>query len=324
MRYNDFMKSAAAQHTHPWDTKLAVLHGGSLQSEGWGVFLKAQGAHVIEDKGDDWLWRGQIQETALGRYLYLPQGPVVATPKAWLQAQHSIRAAALDHKALFVRAEPTGDAATLIAAPWRRVADWQPSHTAHIDLTLSEELLRRGLKSGHRSAINGAERRGLIIESSVDPADMAVLTDLLADARGWQTHSADYLQLLASTLMPRGEATLYIARHGDTPVAVALAHDVAGRRTYLHAAMNADGRRLQAAAPLVWRMVLDAKAAGMSVFDLGGVAPEKAAANHPWSGFTSFKLGFGGKRITRAGTWELALKPVRYNAYKLYKRARAR
>ncbi len=38
---------------------------------------------------------------------------------------------------------------------------------------------------------------------------------------------------------------------------------------------------------------------------------------HPWSGFTRFKEGYGGKYIEFVGSYDLIIKPFAYNIYNL-------
>ena len=79
--------------------------------------------------------------------------------------------------------------------------------------------------------------------------------------------------------MPEHAAALYIAEAAGAPVAAALCFDFSGTRYYAHAVSDPEtGRRLQAAAPLVWRMILDARAAGARRFDFWGITPRWSAA----------------------------------------------
>lgn len=309
-----------------WDRKLTKLGGSGLQGSGWAAFIQKEGGIVLHDEGAGWMWLARLQHTPLGSYLYCPYGPTAKDGKAWKEAIASLKAVAQEHNSFFIRVEPKVQSKQSFT-DYVAVKDWQPSHTQLIDLVQTEELLRRGLKSGHRNAINGAKRRGLSFTVSSETAAVEPLISMLAAVgeRGdWQPHRGEYLRQMWSVLAPLGQAHIYNAIHDGKPVAAAMAFDFGNTRTYLHAGSYVEARTLQAAAPLVWEMVLDAKKAGMTTFDLGGTAPENAPNFHVWAGFTKFKQGFGGYPVAYPGTLELPLNRLRYTAYRLLKKVRGR
>lgn len=313
-----------------WDTWIQRHHGSILQGAGWADFLAQQGHTLFYESAKNYAWLAQQQEVPSGHYWYVPYGPIIATEADSIEALDSLTRAAREHGALFVRAEPRGLDANYLrerlrSEGWREVGEWQPAHTQVIDLTETEEQLRHGLRSGHRNAINGAARRGISVRSTTDPAEIKLLTAMMADTSKGRfiAHHAAYYEQLAQVLMPTGLARLYVAEVAGKPVASALAFDYAGVRGYAHAAAFAEGRKLQAPAVLVWQMVLDAKAAKMRQFDLWGIAPPDQP-NHPWAGFSAFKAGFGGKVVSYVGTWERPLRTARYQAYRLVKMVRGR
>ena len=194
-----------------------------------------------------------------------------------------------------------------------------------LDITPDEATLRKGLSAGHRGAINAAGRRGLTIRTTNAPDDIEVFLRLQerAGAAGrFHGQSAAYHRAEATTLMPERAATLYIAEAEGSAVAAALCFDFAATRYYAHAVSDPDrGRRLQAAAPLVWRMILDAREAGARRFDFWGITPG-GAGGHAWDGFSQFKRSFGGEAVERAGTWDLGARSVRHKLYRAMVRLR--
>jgi lipid II:glycine glycyltransferase (peptidoglycan interpeptide bridge formation enzyme) len=301
------------------------LHGHVLQGVEWAAFQRVLGREVARGAGDGWAWQGHITTSRLGSYLYLPYGPTARAKSAWPAIAQSWRS--LGRPADFVRFEPMGEVseAELERLGAHRVAEFQPQHTAVLDLTADEAVLRAGLASGHRNAVNGAERRGLSFRESTNPADGAEFLRLIhatAARTGFRPQSDHYLKTMLEVLMPLGVAKLFLAENEGKVVAASIALDYAGVRSYAHAASDYEARKLQAAVPLVWHMMLDAKAAGLREFDLWGVAPEGAPSSHAWAGFTTFKLAFGAKRKAYAGTWELPLRSGRYQGYRVYRAAK--
>jgi FemAB family len=310
-----------------WDSALQRMGGHFLQSTLWQRVQAALGHDVIWSLDEGWMWAGAIRSGRFPRYVYLPHGPTAVSGAAMTDALrdaiHAARSRSLD----FVRAEPAGASAAVAlratgARPSRSI---QPHWTWVLDLTPDEPALRKGLSAGHRGAINAAPRRGLTIRSSTDPDDIDVfvrLQETTAATGRYRGQSESYHRIVAATLMPERAATLYIAEAAGEAVAAALCFDFAATRYYAHAVSHPEtGRKLQAAAPLVWRMIVDARADGAQRFDFWGITPG-GVAGHPWEGFSQFKRSFGGEAVERAGTWDLGVRPVRHGLYRVVARLR--
>jgi peptidoglycan biosynthesis/recognition FemAB-like protein len=310
-----------------WDFALQRMGGHFLQSTPWQRVQAALGHDVIWSRDEQWMWAGAIRSGRFPRYVYLPHGPTAVSAATMTSALEDARTAARERSLDFVRAEPAGAFATEAlnatgAQPSRAI---QPHWTWVLDLTPDEAALRKGLSGGHRGAINAAPRRGLTIRSSTNPADIEVIVRLqetTTAAGRYGGQGAAYHRIVAATLMPEGAAVLYIAEAESEAVAAALCFDFASTRYYAHAVSNPDsGRRLQAAAPLVWRMILDARENGARRFDFWGITPG-GTPGHPWEGFSQFKRSFGGQAVERAGTWDLGVRPLRHRLYRVAARLR--
>lgn len=310
-----------------WDSALQRMGGHFLQSTLWQRVQSALGHDVIWARDEQWLWAGAIRAGRFPRYVYLPHGPTAVSVSAMSEALAGAVLAARERALDFVRAEPAGDAAraALETSGAHASRPIQPRWTWVLDITADEAALRRGLSAGHRGAINAATRRGLTIRSSRDPADIEIFLELQrrsASARGFRGQADAYHRAEAATLMPAGAATLYIAEAPGAAVAAALCFDFAATRYYAHAVSDPEaGRRLQAAAPLVWRMILDAHDAGARQFDFWGITPG-GTPGHPWEGFSQFKRSFGGRAVERAGTWDLGARSIRHGLYRAAARLR--
>jgi lipid II:glycine glycyltransferase (peptidoglycan interpeptide bridge formation enzyme) len=187
-----------------------------------------------------------------------------------------------------------------------------------IDLTQDEEAILKDMKSTNRNLHRNIAKKGVEFTSSTDPDDVDVLLrflDATAERKDFNRQQDDYLREAARSLMPLGAATLYVARLEGEPIGASLVYDSDDTRTYAHAAMDFEHRKLSAGIPLVVRMVLDAKHKGLSRFDLFGTAPEDAGPEHEWYGFTKFKKSFGGRPESYPGTWDLPVSRAGYAAY---------
>lgn len=308
-----------------WDAALLAMGGHFLQSTAWQRVQQDLGYPVVHARGPDWMWAGSLRLGRFPRYMYVPYGPIAGaqTDGALRSATDAARANRLD----FVRAEPAGrdvvPALRMLQA--RRTRSIQPRCTWVLDIDTTEEKLRSGLSAGHRGSINAAQRRGLRFSSSRDPHRIDVYVDLqrrAAARSGFTGRPAGYHRTVAEVLMPAGIATLYIAETDTAVVAAAVCFDFGPTRYYANAASDPElGRRLGAAAPLVWRMILDARSEGRACFDFWGVVPG-APRGHAWAGFTQFKTAFGGRLVERVGTWDVPVRSLRYKLYSALARSR--
>lgn len=295
-----------------------------LQTPLWGEVQRALGRTVVERAGTGWRYLATVESNALGTILYAPYGPVAETPEALRAALASLASEALRLRAMCVRVEPVEapldeDAAAALHALGltRAPSDQQPELTWVIDLRGDEKDILGAMKPTNRNLYRNIHKKGVSIRSSQDPAELDILLGFLraTAARGGFTPQSDsYLRTVAETLMPAGAASLWIAELEGSPIAAALVYDTADTRTYAHAAIDDEHRRLSAGIPLVVALILDAKAKGLTWVDLWGVAPTDRP-DHQWAGFSAFKKSFGGQEVARTGTWDLPVNRTRYAAY---------
>jgi lipid II:glycine glycyltransferase (peptidoglycan interpeptide bridge formation enzyme) len=299
-----------------------------LQSNAWAGFQRNLGHTVVQASGDGWRYLAILEGGRTGRYLYCPYGPEARTPQAFEAALDDLARTARAERCWFVRVEPVDAAVTdgletpeaslrrrgLRPAP-RQV---QPGHTQVIDLTQDEDAILKDMKSTNRNLHRNIAKKGVTFTTSTDPEDVDVLLGFLeatAERKDFARQQDAYLREAARSLMPVGAAALYVARLDGEPIGASLVYDSDDTRTYAHAAMDFEHRRLSAGIPLVVRMVLDAKQKGLRRFDLFGTAPEEAGPDHAWHGFTKFKKSFGGRPESYPGTWDLPLSRGKYAAY---------
>jgi len=302
-----------------WDVQLERAGGHFLQSLAWQRVQRRLGYAVVAERRPGWLWTGSVRVGAFPRYLYVPYGPAGGDLDAALQ---SVADAARERRLDFARVEPlaapSGDALARLRA--RRVKPVQPRWTSVLDLTQTEEALRRGLSAGHRGSINAAPRRGIVIARNpgTASAETFVALERATKARtGYAGRRPGYYRAILETLQPLHSASLYVAEAAGSVIAAAICFDFASTRYYAYAASDpVAGRKLGAAVPLVWRMILDARSEGRRVFDFWGVAPP-GAPDHRWAGFTQFKRAFGGRLLERPGAWELEIHALRHRLFSL-------
>jgi lipid II:glycine glycyltransferase (peptidoglycan interpeptide bridge formation enzyme) len=257
----------------------------------------------------------------LNTRLYTPYGPEVTSLQAFDESIASLMKTAREQHVTFVRVDPVGaiTAADLQARGFKPLTyqQLQPDHTQVIDLRQSKDEIFADMSQNSRNITKNIHKKGVTIRKSTNPADITILTSLLAGVASRnhiRTHDERYFSLQAETLFPLGAATLFIAELEGTPIAAALVYDSDDTRTYAHAAADDAYRKLSAGTALLGAMILDAKECGLTTFDLYGIT-ESDDPKHPWYGFTKFKKSFGGTPLAYVGTWDL---PINKPGYWLY------
>jgi lipid II:glycine glycyltransferase (peptidoglycan interpeptide bridge formation enzyme) len=336
-----------------WNRFVLENGGGFLQSWEWGKFQELVGRKISRcrvDSATDHLPRETIGQffiiqnsLPLGQsYLYVPGGPLPSgadyRSEAWRACVLAVANARQQSGAIFARIEPfaiVGEQLTdreLQALGFHSAGQVQPSHTSMIDLSLSESELLAAMKQKTRYNIRLAEKHAVKIREA-DYSDEQILRQefeafwrLLTETTqrdNFRAHERLYYEKMLEALSPRADQTLAVrllfADFQRVPVAAALISQFGDTTTFLHGASAAQYRQIMAPYFLHWSIIKQAKAAGFKKYDFWGVAPENAPENHPWSGITRFKIGFGGRRISCVGAWDLPGSRFWYALYKLGK-----
>lgn len=251
-------------------------------------------------------------------------------PAVFPVLQERVRGLAREHKAVFWRIGSGGAAFATGQLPgWRRAhASYQPEETLLIDLDRSEAEIFAEMKPKGRYNIRLAEKRGGAVRFSAgEKGDLERFYRLLektARRDGFRVHEFEYYRQMLKNLHPVGNACLALAEAGPDLLAAAVFTCYGGVGTYYYGASDYTKRHLMAPYFLQWEMIRAAKRRGLKSYDFLGIAPEGAAAAHPWRGVTDFKLKFGGRRHKIAPELELVFKPWVYRALIAVKKIRHR
>lgn len=345
-----------------WDAFMLAHGGGFLQSWGWYRFQRYAKRSALRDRwtaAQTGELIGLGTEIVLPlpfgqKYLYVPHGPVfraeIAPNHAAVLTTEQLRSRMRETGAAFARleigaseAESAAFAAALRERGFRPGTSMQPVHTVVNDLTGDEAAQLAAMHHKTRYNIRVAERHGVTVRETVyespwyeaDAAKFHLLLSKTAARDGFSLHERQYYSAQFATLHPgaEGEAQgplhagaaklrLWFAEKDGMPLAAAVTMEFGDAVTYLHGASDHASRQLMAPYLLHWKIMQASKAAGFKKYDFWGVAPPDADDDHPWSGITRFKLGFGGSRLTRGGAWELPGNRFWYTLYRSIKRFR--
>ncbi|HMQ96419.1 MAG TPA: peptidoglycan bridge formation glycyltransferase FemA/FemB family protein [Candidatus Saccharibacteria bacterium] len=300
-----------------------------LQSEPWETFQKQLGRTTYRQQGNGWHFLAILEKGKGNTRLYCPYGPEATDQASLDSAIAALKQLATQLKASFIRIEPTSFefAQHLKNTGWQKVTyqSLNPEYTNTIDLSPESDQLIANMSSSIRNIYRNYHKKLVNIHQSNDPQDIDIFLKLIhqvSERTGLRPHSDEYFRAQAKSLMPTGAATLWYATVDTLPIASALFYDSVDTRYNAHAAASSlpEHRKLKAATALLAEAILDAKARGLTVFDMYGVAPIDAPSDHAWAGFSEFKRSFGGSDVHFAGSWDLPMQKLRYQAYRAYQK----
>jgi lipid II:glycine glycyltransferase (peptidoglycan interpeptide bridge formation enzyme) len=253
---------------------------------------------------------------------YLPKGPTVSTDRVepLQNLLTELSRVARAQNCLFVRLEPNFIKGSEFKLPTQ--ANLAPSpktifapHTLTLDLTKSEDELLKAMHEKWRYNIRLSERKGVTVEESDDINTFIRLQKETASRDKFFIHPDHYYRELWERLHPQKLAYLLQAKHEGETLVSWLLFRYGDYLYYPYGASSSQKRNLMPSHALMWAAIRFGKKLDCQVFDLWGASPEEADSNDPWSGFTSFKLGFGADRVSFAGTYDLVLNPTFYKLF---------
>lgn len=294
-----------------------------LQSPAWEQLQQTEGHQTFSLSGENYSALAILQSTPIGKYLFCPYGPTLATADITTLklALNALTQIARKQQAFFIRIEPPYNSPSesdLKALGLKKSHDIDPAHTWVLDLTQPEEKIFADMEKEKGRLWRNCHKKGISMRQTQDPAEIDILMAMLSKV-GSQNHFIPQDKEHLLNQMKAGFATLYIAELDGAPIAASLVYDHDGVRYYAHAAADYEHRKLAAGSILLVQMIIDAKANGTKVFDFWGITTSEDK-NHPWYGFSQYKRSFGGAQVDYAGTWDLPLQPVKYHLYQVIRR----
>lgn len=301
-----------------WDAAMAQAAAAYQQDWAYGAVLAGASpstqvlrAHVARADGST-LALAQIvaRPVALvARFALCTLGPVwigEASPEEKRAAYRAMKASLpLSRPRVLV---VTPDAAALDAAGLEgRTRVMTGDATVLIDLNPEPEALRAQLDGKWRNALAKAEKSALKVERvGAKPGQYRWLLDAelkQREARGYRalppelTEAWQAAKLAGAPEDKSGGVVAFRADLNRSTCAGMLFLLHGARATYHIGWSNEDGRANAAHNLLLWTAMLELKARGVRVLDLGGVNTQSGA------GIARFKLGTGGRVLQRAGAY---------------------
>lgn len=316
--------------------------GGFLQSVEWGKFQESFSRKTFNIDGEN-CWANIIEHElpVVGKYFYIPRGPIISISNQIPNADDQIKKSILSLKDLagknnigWIRFDANDSNILKILSKNFRVKkaphDMQPKEIFVIDITKSEEALLAEMKSKTRYNIKLSQKNKVTIfeihnlDSTAQNKYVEKFIELVkitAKRNKITPHADEYYRKMFKTI-PEENLKLYLAEYDDKVIAANVVAFYGKVATYLHGASDNEYRSIMAPYLLQWQAILDAKTAGCEAYDMGGIKTEGSGS---WAGITRFKTGFSTmtKPLEFPGSYDIVLNPFKYNLYKILQRIRA-
>lgn len=307
--------------------RLTTPDGGLFQSQEWAHFQMAAGKQTSQLNWGDTLVFG-VESTLphVGKYLYVPRGPVVSPESLERLSRQELLDFATTKKYIFLRIEPQSESLCTqlektFGRSFRKAShDIQPREILMVDITKDAEILLAEMKSKTRYNIRLAEKHGIDVTETRDEQDRQSFFELLAKTAARKDihfHPQTYYQKFLD-YFDRETCELLVAKKGNEVLAGVLILYYTDTAYYLHGGSNDSGRKYMAPHLLQWEALKRAKLRGMKQYDLGGVAVQSSApAGKDWEGITRFKQGFAPATETLLfpGAYDIVIDSKRFRLY---------
>jgi peptidoglycan pentaglycine glycine transferase (the first glycine) len=300
-------------------------HSQFLQSYEWGEFQRQVSGIIwrlgIVENGELIVSAKLVRkQLPMGKsYFYCGRGPVFKNGD-WNQAAGTlifkeIKRLAEEEGIMFLRFDPIFDLAKF-NYPIIKTIDVQPSKTAILDLSQSEEEILKNMHQKTRYNIKLAEKKGVkIIEAGADRfEEFWQLMASTSDRDEFNLHGRSYYQEMLK--LDNKFLKLFFAQYRGKLLVGNLVVFFGDTVTYIHGGSSSENREVMAPYALQWQTIKLAKQFGYKYYDFHGVDEVK------WPGVTRFKMGFGPKEINYPGTFDLVFDPGWYKIYKMVRQVR--
>ncbi len=181
-----------------------------------------------------------------------------------------------------------------------------------LDLTPDEGTLKANLKSKTRYNVRLAGRKGVEVRIENNKRGLKIFYDMhliTSKRQGFLTHSKEYFEQAFEILNGYEMANLLIAYHQGRPASAWMLFNYENTFYYPYGASDANLSNTMANNLIAWESIKLGKRLGCTLFDMWGAANDE---NHPFWGFTKFKLGYNAQIAEHFDSYDLVVNPTIY------------
>lgn len=298
-----------------------------LHSWQWGEFHLSRGKTVVRRgvfDGDKLIgvYEGEVETARRGRHIAVAGGPIVDwTDKPVVEALVAdMREQGRKYHCAFVRVRPqlekTDESMRLFRELGLHAAPMYLSVelAGVLDLEKSEDELLRNMRQRLRRALRKAEKNGITIEKSTDPARMKEFYDIQLQTAGrhhFIAFSEDFLTKQFAAFAEDNSAVLYTARYNGEVLAQNFMIFYGNEASYHYGVSTELGTKLSGAPLLHMQAMRDARERGIKRYNFWGIVDEDDT-KHRFYGVSVFKRGFGVDELRYVPAHDLILNPAKY------------
>ncbi|MDP2656716.1 MAG: peptidoglycan bridge formation glycyltransferase FemA/FemB family protein, partial [bacterium] len=240
-----------------WNQRcLTSSHTQFLQSYEWGLFQHALGREVryLVGSFDDDIQCLAIKYPLMRNFFYFmcPRGPVGTPTQDWW---HEFFQWAQKNGALFTRVEPS-DIVSQLSSKMKHVRDVDPAVTRIIDLETSEQTLLSNMHQKTRYNINLAMKKNIQVKvtsfEDITEKEIEVWWQLSKETAKRNSISVHPLQYYKTLFTTFPYISLFTARLGDMPIAMAVHVSFGDTVSYVYGASTHEHKETMAPYLLQW------------------------------------------------------------------------
>ena len=298
-----------------------------LHSWQWGEFHLSRGKTVVRRgvfDGDKLIgvYEGEVETARRGRHIAVAGGPIVDwTDKPAVEALVAdMREQGRKYHCAFVRVRPqlekTDESMRLFRELGLHAAPMYLSVelAGVLDLEKSEDELVKNMRQRLRRALRKAEKNGITIEKSTDPARMKEFYDIQLQTAGrhhFIAFSEGFLTKQFAAFAEDNSAVLYTARYNGEVLAQNFMIFYGNEASYHYGVSTELGTKLSGAPLLHMQAMRDARERGIKRYNFWGIVDEDDT-KHRFYGVSVFKRGFGVDELRYVPAHDLILNPAKY------------
>jgi len=298
-----------------------------LHSWQWGEFHLSRGKTVVRRgvfDGDKLIgvYEGEVETARRGRHIAVAGGPIVDwTDKPAVEALVAdMREQGRKYHCAFVRVRPqlekTDESMRLFRELGLHAAPMYLSVelAGVLDLEKSEDELLKNMRQRLRRALRKAEKNGITIEKSTDPARMKEFYDIQLQTAGrhhFIAFSESFLTKQFAAFAEDNSAVLYTARYNGEVLAQNFMIFYGNEASYHYGVSTELGTKLSGAPLLHMQAMRDARERGIKRYNFWGIVDEDDT-KHRFYGVSVFKRGFGVDELRYVPAHDLILNPAKY------------
>jgi len=168
-----------------------------------------------------------------------------------------------------------------------------------LDISPPEESIVAGMRKTTRYLVRNSQKHNLICEQTIDSEQIKILSDLQKETvvrHNFVGFSDKIFRYQLETFGKDNQGKLFICRQAEKDLAAAIIIFYGDTAYYHHSGSTSNYRGIPFSYFLQWQVILEAKKRGIKYYNFWGIAPNDNP-KHRFAGVTTFKKGFGGKRV---------------------------